>query len=269
MYRLLLIALLLILPGCASKSITLSEMSEAYQEKELNRLEGLHQFRLDYYLNGKTYVYLTIEIKDQYKYAQILAEDSKIIAASVIEKWDFYSPEIRRCTLFPYHTDLDVSACLKDFTTAVQAVNDPDLINALREPDEQNRQKQSGALTGTVVMATVLSPLLVPAAVLQSPLLVYDYTSVEGRKEEFTLKVGPSANLDGYVNSLDSDYVSVSGNSGTAYLESGIMNEPALAFGFEGDNLLWVQTKPRWVCGGGFMFWGLKCTVGRHDDKHW
>ncbi len=260
--------LILILCGCAGRGVPLNQVSGAIENSSTSNLDGQHQYRLDYFIHDKKYSYATFEVENKHRYFQLLVEEGKIVAASEINRDNLYRPTIRRCTLFPHHEDMDIQHCLSEFNSNVLQANNRNFLQDLSVLNSNEKNNKSDESVAAITFATLLSPLLVPAALMQSPILVYDYTSTEGRKKEFQLALGDNESLGEYLASLDPQHVSKFGDSGTAYLESGILNEPALAFGFIGNKLVWIQEDPSWVCGGGFMFWGLKCTVGEHDDDH-
>jgi len=260
---------LVILNGCAAKTVKIDQVVEANKNNSAKALEGGQKFRLDYLIHENSYSYSTFEIEDNHRYFQLLTENGKILAASEISIRTAYSPSIRECTLFPYHDDLDVSQCLLSFNARVLKSHDPKFVNELIKVNEVEKSKNENERTGAIAFSAILSPILVPVAILSSPLMIYDYKSSENQRKKFHLKLGENKNLKSYLQSLEPKYLSENNNSGTAYLESGVLNEPEVAFGFFDDNVIWIQRDPVWVCGGGFMFWGLKCTVGFHKDQHW
>jgi hypothetical protein len=264
-----LVFILFSLCGCASNTVSLYDINEAKNNSDFRPLNNQHQFRLDYLINQKKYSYSTYEIENKDRYIQLLTENGQLIASSEISSNQFFWPEIRKCTLFPYHSTLDVVECLSKFNLDIRNNNDPNLLSNLKilNKDEKSKNNDKGA--GFIVFATLLSPILVPAAILSSPLLIYDYTSSENKKEKFHLKLGLNDGFKNYLSSFDSKFISKFNDNGTAYVASGILNEPAVAFGFINNEIIWIQQDPLWTCGGGFIFWGLKCTVGWHENKHW
>ncbi len=261
-----LVILFILVSGCASKTVRINDVIGATEENSSSVLKDKSSYRLDYLIDGKKYSYSTFEVKGKYTYFQLLVEEGKIVSSSEITLQALYSPEIRRCTLFPYHDQLNVQECLLQFNHSVLESNNPNFIDGLTKLNRSEKNKQNNGAMGTLLFAAILSPILVPAAVMALPLSVYDYASAEGRKQSFQLELGHNTNLDSYLASLDQKLVSKVGSSGTAYLESGIIAEPTLAFGFLENDIVWIQRNPRWTCGGGFMFWGHKCTVGKHND---
>jgi hypothetical protein len=264
-----LVFILLVLSGCASNTVSLKDINEAKDSHDFKTLSNSYQFRLDYLINDKKYSYFTYEIEDKDRYIELLTESGRLLASSEISRDQFYWPEIRECTLFPHHEKLDVVECLSKFNLNVKNNNNPNFLTNLKSVNEEEKKRKNNGAVGTVVFAILLSPILVPAAILSSPILVYDYKSSENQKEKFHLTLSSNKGLENYLSSFDSNFISKSNGKGSAYLESGIMDEPSVAFGYINNEVIWIQLKPSWVCGGGFMFWGLKCTVGWHEDKHW
>ena len=259
----------LLLGGCASPGVDRQQVATAILEKSTRALAGEAQYRLDYLVSGKRYAYLTYSLAETGRYLQLLVENERIIAASAIDKVRYYWPALRRCTLFPHHDELDVNRCLDAFNREVLQQNDPAVLTTLWVNDAMALEADKLGAFGVATEAAMLAPLLLPVAVIASPVLVFEHAKTKGQRQNFTLALGQNKGLDDYVAAIDHRFVSERSGAGTAYLEAGILDQPAVAFGFDHSQVVWIQQRPYWVCGGGFMFWGVRCTVGEHDDKHW
>lgn len=254
--------------ACSSSTVEIEHVNKALSSQQAEALENFATYRLDYLHEGKTFTYFTFEVAGKYRYFELLSENGRIVAASEIGRGQHYWPTLRECTLFPQHDNLDVSTCFERFNIRTIEATDPDLLQKLtRSNDKLSGQSQQEA-TGTAVFAALLSPLLIPAALISSPLMISDGMSSQKKRGTFRLALGPNDNLENLLGNLPSDNVSRNGNSGSAYLAAGVLGAPALAFGFMGNQIIWIQRNPRWSCGGGFMFWGNTCTVGSHGEAN-
>jgi hypothetical protein len=264
--------LLLTLLGCATSTIDESDISYLDNDnKYLDKVDGKHKYRLDYLVSGDTFSFSTYEIEGKSQYIQVLAKQGKVLAISqLFDVSKLYRPRIRKCTLFPFHSELDVEACFKDFNKATLALNDLNWLNKVQDVNISEEERKNRELTGTITISTILAPLLVPATLAVTPLLVGDYFSSKGTRKEFYLTLGENSNLPFFLQEVENQHKSEDNKKGTAYLASGVAIEvPEIAFGYIGNEIIWIQKSPSWACGGGFIFWGLKCTVGYHEDRHW
>ncbi|QQD19507.1 hypothetical protein I6N98_06560 [Spongiibacter nanhainus] len=257
-----------VLVACSSSTVEIEQVDNALASQQTEALENFSTYRLDYLHEGGIFSYFTFEVTGKYRYFELLSENGQVVAASEIGKGQHYWPRLRECTLFPHRDNLDVSACFARFNAKTIEATDPDLLQKLNGTnDELSGQFQQEAV-GTSIFAALLSPLLIPATLISSPMMIYDSMSAQKKRGAFRLALGPNDDLEGYLKSLAPNNVSKNGNAGSAYLASGILGEPALAFGFIGNQIIWIQRNPRWSCGGGFMFWGNTCTVGSHGEAN-
>ena len=51
----------------------------------------------------------------------------------------------------------------------------------------------------------------------------------------------------------------------TVLIAAGYLREPAVAMGFQNDQLAWLNTNPNWVCNGVFNL--QRCRVGAHPTS--
>lgn len=220
-------------------------------------------YRLYYVVDGEHFNYATYELEDTGQWLQVLADATKVRAISALANaQDAYAPDIQACTLFPYRESLDVNVCFSEFNSSLMAANDAGWYQAAQQPQSGN---ESGSLIGTTL---VLGPVIVPATVFAAPLWVFDYLSANAQRKQFHLQLGLNPALDEYLATIGERAKSLHDGKGTAYIEAGVtMQTPALAFGFQGDEVIWIQRDPSWSCGGGFMFWGNTCSIGKHSSK--
>jgi len=228
--------------------------------------EVLTHYRLEYSIEGERFTYSTYEVEGSGSLVQVLTDGTAVLAVSPLaDAADARAPAIRACTLFPVHGALDVNGCFAAFNAGVLAQNDTAWRQALTQPGiarQQETRQAAGTLAGT---AAALAPVIVPAAVLAAPVLVFDYLSAAQRREQFHLRLGVNPMLQSYLATFDDRAKSIVNGHGTAYVEAGVtLRTPAVAFGFQGDEVVWIQRRPSWSCGGGFMFWGNSCRIGRH-----
>jgi hypothetical protein len=253
----------LLVSGCVSNNVQQNNIVEATQKGTLDALNGKHIYRLDYFIDDNSYIYATFEIKNKYRYFSILAKNKKIVAYSEITIKGLYSPDIRKCTLFPYPKGSNAKKCLSEFNVKTLNSNTLNLIEELTKLNQDEKSRRIQEKHESVASLVVFSPLVAPLIVLQAPLSAIEYSSEKSRKESFTLKLGHNANLKQHISTLNSKAISRFNSSGTAYIESGLFNTPAIAFGFIKNEVIWIQSNPKWSCGGGFIFWD-KCSIGVH-----
>ena len=269
--KLSIIILIFYLVGCASNTISESDTySISTKDNSLGKLEHKHKYRLDYFVSGEPYSFSTYEINGRSRYIQVLAKRGEVLAISELtEVSKVYRPIIRRCTLFPFHPDLDVQSCFKEFNKSILEKNDPSWLNKIKPVNEAENERKNKEAFGTTVMAVTIAPIIAPAALIMMPVSLADAISSGGIQKEFQLTLGKNNDLSRMLQKLENEHKSELNNNGTAYIASGIVIEaPEIAFGYMGNDVVWIQKSPSWSCGGGFMFWGLKCTVGYHEDHH-
>ncbi|NMM42832.1 hypothetical protein HHO47_19100 [Pseudoalteromonas arctica] len=83
-------------------------------------------------------------------------------------------------------------------------LHNPNFLTNLKSVNEEEKNRKNNGAVGAVVFATLLSPILVPAAILSSPILVYDYKSSENQKEKFHLRLSSNKGLENYLSNLSS-----------------------------------------------------------------
>lgn len=260
-----LITLSLLLSACTTHKTQFdSEKIVRFEDSDL--LTRSYQFRLDYLVNNKPYTYLTFEIKDTYRYFQLLLEDDSIISISEIKIGDMYFPEINRCTIFPIKPNDDVNGCFKAFNSKLLELNNSSLLTETISQNEIERKNNQNYEHGMLMIFGFLSPLLIPVAAINLPFWAIEDNVKSTQHEEFKLALGTNEKLETYLEQLDRDHVSRQGLIGSAYLEAGFFGAPSLAFGFEANRVTWIQMEPPYACGGGFLFWGNKCKIGHLDS---
>jgi len=269
---LIVISTLFAVASCAVNGINkedIKTLSNAEGKIEKPEISNKHIYRLDYMFANDFFVYVTFLIKSSSQYIQMLVKNDNIISVSKIGRYEAFSPEIKRCTLFPTHKDLDVKRCLMNFTDKVVSLKDPSWAQDALKVDGSEEKSLDSDKQEAMVATTILSPLVIPALIVVSPLIVGDAISENETRENFKLKLGKNNNLQSVLSSIPKNNKSYYNDSGSFYFSTGVLlSTPAVGIGFEGDSVLWVQRSPAWVCGGGYMFWGNKCAFGRHDDNH-
>jgi len=199
----------------------------------------------------------------------MLIKNKKIVSISKINRGEVFFPKIKKCTLFPAHAGLNVQHCLKEFSALMVSLDDPQWKKGIFNLNQSQRSPPDTGIYQTIGMALILSPILIPTAILASPFLMGDAISKNVTQSDFTLKLGKNNNLKEILKEIPENNKSSFNNNGTFYFASGIIiSSPIIGIGFEGESIIWVQRSPKWICGGGFMFWGNKCVFGKHNDKH-
>lgn len=83
--------------------------------------------------------------------------------------------------------------------------------------------------------------------------------SINQAQQKFHLALGVNTTLPDFLQNLEPKQVSRDGEQGAAYIAAGLLSGPAIGFGFEGNQVVWIYDNPSWVCGGGFFIWGHTC----------
>ena len=272
---LIVVSVLLAVISCTTgglKQKDLENLHNTKTKKEKMELNNSHEYRLDYMLGGDVFIYAIFLVESSYQYLQVLIKNKKILSISIKKnnRRKAFFPDIKRCTLFPAHQELDVQGCLTNFNREMISLNDPQWSVGVLDLDKSEKDASQRGKYQLIGMTAILSPILVPVAVVAAPFLAADAISENVTQGNFKLKLGKNDNLKEILKKIPEDNKSSFNDNGTFYFASGIViSSPAIGIGFEGENIIWIQRSPGGMCGGGFMFWGNKCVFGRHDDWHY
>lgn len=264
--KILFISLLFTLNACAQHVISQTEIRDL-SVNNINSIQGKHIYRLDYMTSGELYSYATYELENKKQYIQLLIKQGSVLAISGTKRALY--PNITKCTLFPFHPEVDVNDCLNQFNQAQLDANDSDLLNRILTNTDDSADSQNQKTLGPVFFTALFSPIIVPVAILSAPVYALEENLEDSKKQEFNLTLGFNEQLPEFLDTLKDKSKSEKGNAGTAHIESGIiMKMPAIAFGYIGSEVIWIQENPRPTCSGGYILWGMKCQFGKHDDDH-
>lgn len=255
MNKIAMLSTFALLCGC-SNTVTMKQIEQALSKQQLSPVIEQSRHKLYYMVGEHHYLYVTVEIEEQHKFIELLISNQQILAASEITKNQHYEQDYRECTHFPVKTGTE--HCLENFHTTLLKRNNNKILQTLNNTPGSS-DPADGQMVGHVVFGVLLSPILIPAMVLQAPLYAYDYTSTNQTKQKFNLALGVNSALPGFLQNLDPKQVSRDGEQGSAYVAAGLLSEPVVGFGFKGNQVIWIYDNPSWVCGGGFIFWGQTC----------
>ncbi len=263
-----------LLQACSNNYIELSDIEDIEINDNLNIIisSNKHLYQLIYEVSGEKYTYSTYEIKDKYKFLQISTKGDDINSISLITLHEAYWPSIRDCTLFPYHENVDSEGCLRDFNSNIETMSSlqwkKEILATNQSLKETQKNETIGAYLMTGIVAVLTAPIIIPVAVIATPLASTADSYSEREKDLFNIQLGETIS-DKLISSIDQKYVSLINSTGTVFIYGNIFfGEETLAFGTFDSKVIWVQREPKWVCGGGFMYWGQLCVMGNHNDKH-
>ncbi|MCU7843523.1 MAG: hypothetical protein KZQ93_06750 [Candidatus Thiodiazotropha sp. (ex Monitilora ramsayi)] len=256
----------LALSACSSVGLKSSDIETIRYGDRLEEVkifnEGRGLYRIDYIVDSRVYRFETRRIKDTGEHYSFLFEQGKLIAVEHISRGDALSPGIRDCALFPPDFDLEVTDCFRAFNASV-------ISNAVLLPNEnfsrinqealdEYRQDQLSGL-GTLV---VYSPIVGPLAVAVLPIMVLgalDNTKIE----EFDIRLGDRyEDIEEYILSLPPETRILLEKEGSIYIQAGVLEFPAVAFGIENGSVVWIKLHPKGVCGAG-AFENVDCGIIR------
>lgn len=257
----------LLLAGCATPNIRpedISKLGAAPTQADIDKIahgEPLH--RLDYLVDGQPYTFEIYEAADTAKYYGLLFQGAKLIAVDV-SGVNSRIPGPADCMLFPPKSGMDVEACLRTANQTLQAAS-VDLSQPVT-PDQQTLQRMknesAGAVAEGVTYTVLMAPIVVPIMAVMLPLIEVEKASEKSVQQSLSVKLGDSyQDIQVRVEQLPERERSVTDGSGTVLVPSSFSSIPAAAFGLQGGKVIWLQFDPPSECGGGFMLWGMQCTL--------
>lgn len=258
--------------GCSTIGIKTHDLSQLKVGKKYESVIDITSekslYELEYLIEQDIFRYQTLFVSDSYRYIEVLYRNNILLAYSAISYAEAAWPEIRKCTLFPPHDDLNVTQCLSDLNNSILTRHNNEMSQIASILDDKEREKVNDGKYETIGAAVILSPIVIPVAIIMSPFLIYDTVDENSTIDNFRYKLGDDySKLQPLINTIPSDEIHVSNGSGSFYVNAGSMDSPAIAVGIENNKIIWIQKDPIWLCGGGFIFWGMKCIVGDHDDE--
>lgn len=243
----------------------LSASSEAGMKWDL---ENSYEYRLDYQVDNNIYRYFTILVKPSYKYIQVLVKNGRPVSISVIGREDAISPGVSRCTLFPFREGLHVDECLEEFNKEVISLGGAAWKDEALVFNNNEKKRLEGERNETFTEIAVLSPITVPVALVMAPFYAGSMVSEVTVQKKTRIDLGRQAGLAKIIEKVPESQISRVNDKGTFYIASGVlMRTPSIGVGFDGNNVVWIQRSPRWLCSGGFMFWGNECVFGDFSKK--
>jgi hypothetical protein len=250
-----MLSMMALLCGC-SNTVTLEQAELALTKQQLAPLIEQSKHKLHYMVADRHYLYITVEIEEPHTFIELLISNQQLLAVSEITKNQHYAQDYRKCTRFP--VNIGAKHCLEIFHAKVLKRHNHQLHETLNKA-EGSADPAEGQMVSHVVFGVLLSPILIPAMVLQAPIYAYDYTSTNQTRQTFSLTLGINAVVPEFLQNLDPNQVSRDGEQGSAYVAAGLFSQPVMGFGFEGNQVFWIYENPSWECGGGFLFWGYSC----------
>lgn len=239
-----------------SNTVTMKQTELALSKQQLAPMIEQSRNKLHYMVGDQHYLYITVEIEDQHKFIELLISNQQILAVSEITKNQHYEQDYRACTHFPVETGAE--HCLETFHATLLKRHNNKMLETLNNTPG-SADPAEGQMVGYAVFGVLLSPILIPAMVLQAPLYAYDYNSTNQTKQKFNLALGVNTALPDFLQNLDPKQVSRDGEQGSAYVAAGLFSAPVIGFGFKGNQVIWIYDNPSWECGGGFFLWGHSC----------
>jgi hypothetical protein len=270
--------ILILSAGCASSNIRPEDMSRlgaAPTQQDVDKnAHGKPLHRVDYLVDGRSYVFEVYEAADTARYYQLLFQDGKLIAVDMASGYtrDF-GPAT--CMMFPASPGLDVEDCLRTEDKALQDAS-VDLQQPVT-PDKPARQRASGDTAATAVegvtmlsLAAVFAPVVIPLEVLSLSVTGAEKAGEKSAQQSLGVKLGDSyQDIQARVEQLPERDRSVKDGDGTVLVPSSFGSLPAAAFGVQGGKVIWLELDPPWECGNGFGIWGADCHVRTQLPGPW
>jgi hypothetical protein len=266
------LTLIVCLTGCASSGVHSTDLSKLGDKPTIEDVtkiaHGTPYYRLDYLMGDQTFIYEMYEDSDSNRYYGMLFQGGQLIAVNLLDQHQAYRSPMFKCTLFPPTPGMDVEDCFRKFNAAVQA-NALELRSAAAPTDNHaGVSGQNGEAVGAVAEAVVLSPILIPAAVVGLPFLGAEKVSEQSARESLDVKLAePYAEIQSRVEQIPERDRSVTNGNGTVFVPSDLTSIPAAAFGVQDGKVIWIDLAPRSLCGGGFMLWNKDCSMGDHGTR--
>lgn len=227
--RILLITLsALILQSCSTKHIELDDIHGIDDNtQKLNEVisSKKHLYQVAYEVNNSKYTYSTFEINNKYKYLQITTKDNILFSISPISLRDAHWPEIRNCTLFPSHKEVESQICLLNFSNKIESLNNEKWKSDVISTNKQLKKKLKDDKTGSILMAGTVAiltaPIILPTAAIATPLAATADSYSKSEENLFNIKLGETIS-DETISAIDPKYVSLTNKSGTIFIYGNI-----------------------------------------------
>ncbi|WP_113906660.1 hypothetical protein [Aliidiomarina celeris] len=193
----------------------------------------------------------------------VLFENDQLVA---VTRHGSRGLQFSACTQFPLAENFNVESCLQEYTSKVvsERLQLPDTEGDLQLADNSTSPADYGGYFMFGTMVALYPPVLyiIPAMVVtQGP----DALMTRQLRRSFTgIRLGMTkSEIEQHGIKLAKGAWSTNNRGDeTLLLAAGYLREPAVAMGFQNDQLAWLNTNPNWVCNGVFNL--QQCRVGAH-----